>query len=69
MRGAVLYQNCSGCHGDEPESGVLGIYKGTTASVLEAAYRRVGVMNRFASSLTAGNNVDLAAFIKSRVAP
>jgi mono/diheme cytochrome c family protein len=69
MRGAVLYQNCGGCHGTDPETGVLGIYKGTTASVLEAAYRRVGVMNRFTTSLTAANNSDLAAFIKSRVSP
>jgi mono/diheme cytochrome c family protein len=65
----VLYQNCSGCHGLEPENGSLGIYKGVTPAVLEAAYRRVASMNRFSTSLTAANNSDLAAFIKSRVSP
>jgi mono/diheme cytochrome c family protein len=69
MRGAVLYQNCSGCHGADPGTGVRGIYKGVTADVLTAAYRRVAVMNSFSTSLTAANNSDLAAFIKSRVSP
>lgn len=71
MRGALLYQNqnCNSCHGDEPENGVRGIYKGVTADVLEAAYRRVREMNVYASSLSAANNDDLAAFIKSRVDP
>jgi hypothetical protein len=40
-----------------------------TADVLTAAYRRVAVMNSFSNSLTAANNSDLAAFIKSRVSP
>jgi hypothetical protein len=48
---------------------VRGIYKGVTADVLTAAYRRVAVMNSFSTSLTAANNSDLAAFIKSRVSP
>ena len=69
MRGAVLYQNCSGCHGADPGTGVRGIYKGVTADVIEAAYRRVGVMSGFATSLTRANNLDLAAFIRSRVSP
>ncbi len=68
MRGAVLYKSyCSGCHGDDPDAGTQGIYKGLTAEVIEAAYRRVDSMRLLASALTAANNADIAAFIESRV--
>ena len=70
MRGAVLYRtHCSSCHGDEPENGTQGVYKGLTASVLESAYRRVVVMQPFTTLLSAANNQDVAAFIEYRVDP
>jgi mono/diheme cytochrome c family protein len=69
QRGAVLYQNCVDCHGIDPEIGVRGIYKGVTADVIVAAYRRVSTMNRFLTLYSAGDNDDLAAYIRSRVAP
>ena len=70
MRGAVIYQsNCASCHGLEPETGTQGIYKGVSVSVLQAAYRRVQVMNLFSASLSAANTSDLAAYISSRVSP
>ncbi len=69
QRGAVLYQNCVDCHGIDPEIGVRGIYKGVTADVIVAAYRRVPTMNRFLTLYSAGDNDDLAAYIRSRVAP
>lgn len=70
MRGAVLYRDhCSGCHGDEPENGTQGVYKGLTADVLASAYRRVMVMRQFSTLFTAANNEDVAAFIESRVNP
>jgi mono/diheme cytochrome c family protein len=69
-RGATLYQaNCSGCHGDDPEIGTQGIYKGLTPEILTAAYRRVDVMGVFAVLLSSADTTDLAAFIKSRVSP
>jgi mono/diheme cytochrome c family protein len=68
MRGAVLYRDhCSGCHGDEPENGTQGVYKGLTADALVSAYRRVMVMRQFSTLFTAANNEDVAAFIDSRV--
>jgi len=70
QRGATLYKaNCSGCHGDDPESGTQGIYKGVSADVLVAAYRRVDAMRLFGMMLSTADNTDLAAFIRSRVAP
>lgn len=70
MRGATLYKsNCSGCHGDDPEVGTQGIYKGTSADVISAAYRRVDAMRAFAMLLSAADTDDIAAFIRSRVNP
>lgn len=68
MRGAVLYKSyCSGCHGDDPDAGTQGVYKGFTPEVIEAAYRRVDTMQLLASVLTPANTADIAAFIESRV--
>lgn len=68
MRGAALYKSyCSGCHGDDPDAGTQGIYKGLTAEVIEAAIRREDSMRLLASVLTTANNADIAAFIESRV--
>lgn len=69
QRGAVLYQDCVDCHGIDPEIGVRGIYKGVTADIIVAAYRRVSTMNRFLTLYSAADNDDLAAYIRSRVAP
>jgi mono/diheme cytochrome c family protein len=70
MRGAVLYKSyCSGCHGDEPENGTQGVYKGLTAEVILAATRRVDSMRILSSVLDATQNADIAAFIESRVRP
>ena len=70
MRGATFYKSyCSGCHGDEPENGTQGVYKGLTADVIQAAIRRVDSMRLLSSVLTAANNTDIAAFIESRVRP
>lgn len=68
MRGAALYKSyCSGCHGDDPEDGTQGVYKGLTAEVIQAAYRRVDVMRSLDSVLTPSNDTDVAAFIEYRV--
>ncbi len=69
QRGAVLYQECVDCHGIDPEIGVRGIYKGVTADVIVAAYRRVSTMNRFLALYSDGDNEDLAAYIRGRVGP
>ena len=69
QRGAVLYQMCVDCHGIDPEIGVRGIYKGVSADVIVAAYRRVSTMNRFLALYSDGDNEDLAAYIRSRVGP
>lgn len=69
QRGALLYPVCVDCHGIDPEIGVRGIYKGVTADVIVAAYRRVATMNRFLALYSDGDNEDLAAYIRSRVGP
>ncbi len=70
MRGGVLYRDhCRSCHGDEPENGTQGVYKGFTPDVLTSAYRRVMVMQQFTTLFNAANNEDVAAFIDSRVHP
>ena len=66
--GAVVYsQNCSGCHGSDPATNSSNIQKGVTSAALTAAYGKVGSMNGFSNSLTSANNLNLAAYIKSRV--
>jgi mono/diheme cytochrome c family protein len=65
----VVYQNCAGCHGADPATKALGIAKGVTPTALTAAYQNVSSMNRFLSALSASDNLNLAAYIKSRVAP
>jgi mono/diheme cytochrome c family protein len=68
IRGAALYKTyCSSCHGDDPEDGTQGVYKGLTAEVIEAAYRRVPVMQPLDAMLSPANDADIAAFIESRV--
>jgi mono/diheme cytochrome c family protein len=69
QRGATLYVQCAGCHGEDPGIGTRGIYKGTMASVLVAAYRRVSAMNVYLNTLSSTDNEDLAAYIRSRVGP
>jgi mono/diheme cytochrome c family protein len=65
----LLYKDCAGCHGADPASGILNIRKGITATALTSAYAKVGSMKVFQSSITAADNTNLAAYIKSRVAP
>jgi hypothetical protein len=67
--GKVVYQSCGSCHGGDPASKVLNIQKGITSAALTAAYQKVGSMNQFRTTLTATDNLNLAAYIKSRVAP
>ena len=66
--GAVVYsQNCSGCHGSDPATNSSNVQKGVTSAALTSAYGKVGSMNGFSNSLTSANNLNLAAYIKSRV--
>lgn len=65
--GKVVYQNCGGCHGADPASKVLNIQKGITATALTAAYKKVGSMSQFQTTLSATDNLNLAAYIASRV--
>jgi len=67
--GKVVYQNCAGCHGSDPASKALNIDKGVTTTALTAAYKKVGAMSQFQTTLSAADNLNLAAYIKSRVAP
>ena len=64
----MLYQsNCASCHGNYPDTGTQGIYKGVTPAVLQSAYNRVDVMNLFARALSAQDTQDVAAFISYSV--
>lgn len=47
----------------------MNIQLGVTPAALAAAYSNVGSMNGFLSSLSATDNLNLAAYIKSRVGP
>ena len=47
----------------------MNIQLGITPAALTAAYMKVGSMNRFSTSLSATDNLNLAAYIKSRVGP
>ena len=67
--GAVVYRNCSVCHGPDPATKSLNVQMGVTVTALTAAYAKVGQMNQFQTSLSSTHNLDLAAYIKSRVAP
>ena len=66
--GATVYSvNCSGCHGPDPRTNNLNVLKGTTTAALTAAYQKVGSMSQYLTSLSATNNLNLAAYIQSRV--
>lgn len=67
--GAMVYQNCTGCHGPDPAGRSQNIQKGVTVAALTAAFQSVGSMNRFQTSLSGADRLNLAAYIKSRVAP
>ena len=47
----------------------MNIQLGITPAALTSAYMRVGAMNQFSTSLSATDNLNLAAFIQSRVGP
>ena len=47
----------------------MNIQLGVTAAALTSAYQKVGSMNRFSTSLSSTDNLNLAAYIKSRVGP
>jgi mono/diheme cytochrome c family protein len=64
-----VYRNCALCHGPDPATRSLNIQKGVTVAALRAAYGNVGQMNQFQTSLSSTQNLDLAAYIKSRVGP
>ena len=64
-----MYRNCSLCHGPDPATRSLNIQKGVTVAALTWAYANVGQMNQFQTALTSTQNLDLSAYIKSRVAP
>lgn len=64
--GAVVYANCSGCHGADPKTGSQNIGKGNTVSGLNSAFRK-NPMTGFASSLSTADILNLAAYIKTRV--
>jgi cytochrome c553 len=77
QRGRLVYNEgvgsavgCTNCHGPEPADMIQKIQLGTTVAGLAASYN-VGQMRSFQyqTALTAANNADLAAFIKSRVMP
>ncbi|MEP7101662.1 MAG: hypothetical protein ABI781_14210, partial [Burkholderiales bacterium] len=67
--GAIVYRSCAACHGADPATRSLNIQLGVSATALTAAYRKVGQMNQFSTSLSATDNLNLAAYIKSRVGP
>ena len=68
--GAVVYQNnCAACHGADPAGRSQNIQAGVTTTALSQAYRKVSAMNRFTTSLSSTDNLNLAAYIKSRVGP
>jgi mono/diheme cytochrome c family protein len=65
--GAAVYSgNCASCHGADPATNSLNVKAGSTVAGLTAAYQSVGSMNRFSTSLTATDNLNLAAYIASR---
>lgn len=66
----MLYTSagCFNCHLD-PVDRLSNIQRGVTVAALQASYRSVGSMNQYQNLLTAANNEDLAAYIRSRVAP
>ena len=47
----------------------MNIQLGVTPAALSAAYMKVGAMNQFSTSLSATDNLNLAAYIRSRVGP
>lgn len=65
----IYTNNCAACHGSDPAGQSMKIQLGVSSAALTSAYQKVGQMNRFQTSLTATDNLNLAAYIKSRVAP
>ena len=59
--------NCSGCHGADPRSNNLNVQRASTVSGLNAALASVSAMNRFQTSLSATDKLNLAAYIQSRL--
>lgn len=47
----------------------MNVQRGVTVAALTSAYSKVGSMSQFKTSLSATDNLNLAAYIKSRVAP
>jgi mono/diheme cytochrome c family protein len=65
--GAAIYAaNCSGCHRADPRANSLRVLNGVTPAALTASYRAVGQMRGFQTSLSATDNLNLAAYILSR---
>jgi len=62
----VYDANCASCHDPDPATNRRNILAGVTTTALSNAYRNIGDMNRFQTSLSATQNLDLAAYIKSR---
>jgi len=44
----------------------MNVQKASTVAGADAAFRSVSSMNRFSTSMTASNKLDLAAYIQSR---
>jgi mono/diheme cytochrome c family protein len=65
--GAVIYtNNCAVCHDPDPRTNRLRILNGVTPAALTAAYQGVGSMRSFSTTLSATDNLNLAAYILSR---
>ncbi len=63
--GAAVYASCAGCHGADPKTGTLNIAKGNTVAGLNGAFK-ISPMTSYATSLTATDILNLAAYIKSK---
>jgi mono/diheme cytochrome c family protein len=62
--GATVYSaNCVGCHASTPSGSVLN---GSTVAALNSAFQSIQGMNRFSTSLSETDKLNLAAYIQSR---